>query len=395
MKNQIKNSLFIIGIFFILFSIFSCKSLPEEPLLGEYYTYDYELFLNFTEANFFYEQTAGFKMQMDYTKTIEGSVVFRQENRFVEPDFGYTLIITKTGGIYSPDNPSVTGRLKTNGQIYWQGFEETAGVIRNFLVKGTFKPCYAYNRASSDYDGSYILTDSGSGREQQVLIHNGLCFWEYTQKQEEDFEPWPLIVNPDGTIKYTMSLLTRTSGTGMYDMTYETTHFTEGKVVPGSISLSSVTKTIGNQSDDKNETNFNYVGTTASKQLNEKMQKNMNQVLTNGSKSKSVKKTGTPPVWFIVDLDANSDVLVGRGMKQHTDKETALKLAEITAVSDLICAKSIIVASNSLTKQTNQEKSLYQIVDTISKNNVQYRVINSFYDSTNSIAYVMVEEITR
>ncbi len=392
MKIQKKKLLLqIIGIFFIFFSVYSCKSVPTEQLLGEYCTYDYELFLNFTEANFFYVQTAGVKMQMDYTKKMEGSVVFKQDNCFVEPDFGYSLIITKTGKIYSPDNPSVTGRIKDNGQIYWQGFEETAGVIRNFLVKGILKPCYAYNRANSDCDGSFILTDSGSGREQKVLIQNGLCFWEYAEKQEGDFETWPLIVHPDGTIKNTMSLLTRTSGTGMNDMTYETTHFTEGKVQPGSISLRSVTKTIGNQIGS-NETNFNYVGTSASKQIDEKMQRKMNQILTTGKKTKTEKKSGTPPVWFVIDLDVNSDVLLGRGMKQHSDKDTALKLAEMTAVSDLICAKSVNVTSTSQLKQTNKEKRLYQVVDTISKNDIQYNVVNSFYDTTNSTAYVMVEE---
>lgn len=118
----------------------------------------------------------------------------------------------------------------------------------------------------------------------------------------------------------------------------------------------------------------------------------MKQVLLGETKSKPVKKAGTPPVWFIMDLDVNSDVLAGRGMKQHSDKQTALKLAEMTAVSDLICVKSIYVTSSSQIKQTNQEKRLYQIVDSVSSQNLEYCVTNSFYDSANCTAYVMVEE---
>ncbi len=381
-KNIISFVLFVSCVWFNMFA--------EENSSGDFYTYDYELLLQFTETNFLYQE-AGFDMKMDFTKKMEGCVVFVQDNEFVEPDFGYTLKISNTGKIYSSDNLSISGRVKANGEFHWLGIEETSGVLRNILVKGTLKKSKPSERASREFDGSFLLKDTGTGREQEVVIHDGLYFWEYAQKQENDFNPWPTIVLPDGSISCKMTLTTRTSMTGMQDLIYSTEHITKGQVKPGSISLQSITKTIGNQTGDDSNEGFFYSDTVGSKQLQEKLSKKMDVMLKSSGKNHNENKTVHPPYWYEANWEDSSDKKVGRGMKQFSDKETALKLAKIAAVTDLISTISIDVKNETQSQKSESEKNLYQIVESVAKQNIDYNVINTHFDEENCIAYVMVE----
>jgi len=78
-------------------------------------------------------------------------------------------------------------------------------------------------------------------------------------------------------------------------------------------------------------------------------------------------------------------------MKSHEDSSVALELAEAAAVAEAISAISIIVARESRGYETNQERRLYEVVETVASRSHDYRVVNSLYDSESSTAYVMVE----
>ena len=86
-----------------------------------------------------------------------------------------------------------------------------------------------------------------------------------------------------------------------------------------------------------------------------------------------------------------SDKKFGRGMKQFSDKETALKLAKIAAVTDLISTISVDVKNETQSQKSESEKNLYQIVESVAKQNIDYNVVNSYFDEENCVAYVMVE----
>ena len=320
-----------------------------------------------------------------------------QDSGFVEPDYGYLLEISPSGRISSRDNASVTGKYHDDGTFYWQGVEESGGVLRNLLVRGKLLPSRAQNRADSRYDGSFVLTDPGTGREQQVLVQDGLYFWHYAQPKEDDFEPWPLVVQPDGTIVYSLEMITRSGMVGMYDMTFSSEVYTSGQVeLDGSISVSSITKTLGTGMMAPQEAKVNYVATSGSQQLQEKLGQEMGRTLAGGSKAASKNLAGEirknpPPLWFAADLDTSPDVAAGRGMKRHEDRAVALELAEAAAVAEAISAISITVARESRGYETNQERRLYEVVETVASRSHDYRVVNSLYDSESSTAYVMVE----
>ena len=392
--HQIAGALLVL----VVFSCFAgCGSVPKASLAGNFYTYDYELLLSFTESCYLYQQSAGMRMYQDYTKTVSNVVVQMQDSGFVEPDYGYLLEISPSGRISSRDNASVTGKYHDDGTFYWQGVEESGGVLRNLLVRGKLLPSRAQDRADSRYDGSFVLTDPGTGREQQVLVQDGLYFWQYAQPAESDFEPWPLVVQPDGTIVYSLEMITRSGMAGMYDMTFSSEVYTSGQVeLDGSIAVSSITKTLGTGMMTPQEEKINYVATSGSQQLQEKLEQGMGRILAGGAKSASKNLSGggrknPPPLWFVADLDTSTDVVAGRGMKSHEDSSVALELAEAAAVAEAISTISITVARVSRGYETNQERRLYEVVETVASRSHDYRVVNSLYDSESSTAYVMVE----
>lgn len=392
--HQIAGALLVL----VVFSCFAgCGSVPKASLAGNFYTYDYELLLSFTESCYLYQQSAGMRMYQDYTKTVSNVVVQMQDSGFVEPDYGYLLEISPSGRISSRDNASVTGKYHDDGTFYWQGVEESGGVLRNLLVRGKLLPSRAQDRADSRYDGSFVLTDPGTGREQQVLVQDGLYFWQYAQPAEGDFEPWPLVVQPDGTIVYSLEMITRSGMAGMYDMTFSSEVYTSGQVeLDGSIAVSSITKTLGTGMMTPQEEKINYVATSGSQQLQEKLEQGMGRILAGGAKSASKNLSGggrknPPPLWFVADLDTSTDVVAGRGMKSHEDSSVALELAEAAAVAEAISTISITVARVSRGYETNQERRLYEVVETVASRSHDYRVVNSLYDSESSTAYVMVE----
>lgn len=92
--HQVAGGLLVL----VVFSCFvGCGSVPEASLAGNFYTYDYELLLSFTESNYLYQQSAGMRMYQDYTKTVANVVVQMQDSGFVEPDYGYLLEISPSG----------------------------------------------------------------------------------------------------------------------------------------------------------------------------------------------------------------------------------------------------------------------------------------------------------
>ena len=381
----------------VVFYFFGCSSLPPlaEGSDGEnFYTYDYELLLSFTENNYLYQQSAGVQMYQDYTKSITNMVVQMKDSGFVEPDYGYLLEISPLGRISSPDNVSVTGKYYSDGTFYWQGVEDSSGVLRNILVRGRLLPSKKEDRADSRFNGSFVLTDPGTGREQEVLVQDGLYFWQYAQQQEGDFESWPLVVQPDGTVDYHLELISRSGMVGMYDMTFSSEVYTTGQVQPnGSISVSSITKTLGTGMMAPQESQFNYVATSGSQQLQEKLGKEMNQMLSGGTKATSKNFSGKnpPPLWFGSDLGASGTLVAGRGMKSHEDRAVALELAEAAAVAEAISTISISVTQENHGYETHQERRLYQVVETVANQSRDYHVVNSHYDQETATAYVMVE----
>ena len=131
-KKIIEKAIFLV---LFLFLFFSCKSIPSMDNVVNYYSYDYELLFNFSEYNLMFQENSDYNISQNFTKKATGMVVLMNNNSFIEPDFGYRLVISPTGAITSPDNPTVQGKYKGNGDIYWRAVDEVSGFFRNILDK--------------------------------------------------------------------------------------------------------------------------------------------------------------------------------------------------------------------------------------------------------------------
>ena len=112
---------------------------------------------------------------MDYTKIMEGCVVYVQDKKFIEPDFGYILLISNTGKIYSPDNPSISCKNDINNK----NFYDRNAIFNLFVVNLTFA-CELYlksimmsisenNKFMKTHDLNILFENLGNDKIKDVL----------------------------------------------------------------------------------------------------------------------------------------------------------------------------------------------------------------------------------
>lgn len=253
-------------------------------------------------------------------------------------------------------------------------------------------------------DGDFILTDNGSERKQKVRIEKGLYLWEYEEKEEDDFETWPVIVSSDGRFHCGFDMTVRSGVKNMSDMLVSSTCESYGKVkADGSIQVQTITKNYGSTQSGE-ESKIDFSGVRGSENLSQiskekSTDSKIKKTLTKASGKTQVPKKENPPEWYADFIPNDSDFLYGSARKSHADKETALRIAELTAVSQI---KSSLVqkilskseAEKSMIQErdgkTKAESRFFRATETFSLMQIPYEVAESFYDEKTGTAYVVV-----
>ena len=402
MKKYI--SYFLEGLAFLLAFVFaSCASVPRVifPQDG-IYSYDFDRYVENVELAVIYKAYGMEAFQIIQKKSV-GNAVYMQGGSFIEPETGIMISISALGNVSSPDNPSISGKYKRNGEFFFQGYYEENSQVLKIAIRGILLPTDASSRASSKYNGDFVLVDNGTERKQKVKIENGIYTWEYEDKQADDFTTWPTLVAPDGSIHCGFEMTVHTGVKGASEMVVSSKNESFGKVTPdGTISLKTLTKNSGTgQSGASEEITFN--GTRGTE--------NLNQITKDESDDSSVEKYFTkkrktiqnqvkenPPEWYSDFIDNDEEYIYGSARKTFDDKNSALKIAEITAASQIKMTLSSEVQVHSEAKKsmsqddssgTKIESSFFSAVDSFSKINIPYVVKNSFYDEKTKTAYVV------
>jgi len=333
-----------------------------------------------------------------------GNAVLMQSGAFVEPETRILISISPSGEVTSPQNPSITGICKKNGDFFFQGYYEENSQISKITINGKLLLSKESERASKDFDGDFILTDNGSERKQKVRIENGLYLWEYEEKQEDDFTTWPVIVASDGRFHSGFDMTVRSGVKNMSDMLVSSTNESYGKVkTDGTIQVQTITKNYGSGQSGE-ESRIDFSGVRASENLSqtskEKSEESkIKKTLTKASGKTQVPKKENPPKWYADFIPNDSDFLYGSAKKSHADKETALRIAELTAVSQIKSSlvqkvlskseaeKSMIQESGGKTKA---ESRFFHAAETFSLMQIPYELTKNFYDEKTGTAYVVV-----
>lgn len=366
------------------------------------YSYDFERYVECVELVAMY-QSYGMEAYQDILKKSFGNAVYIEDGSFIEPETRILLSVSSTGKVTSPDNPSISGRLRRNGEFFFQGYYEENSQILKIAIKGTLLYSDPASRASKKYDGDFTMTDNGTERKQKVRIEDGLYIWEYEDKQDDDFETWPAIVNADGVINCGFEMTVRSGVKGLSQMVVSSKNQSYGKVDPsGQIQLRTITQNSGTgQSGESEEISFSGTRGTQS----------MNKISKESSEDSGVKKSfkrnrkkpqntpkGNPPEWYSDFIEADDNYIYGSAKKTHADKDSALKIAEITAASQIKLSLSADVQVRSESKKSvsqensengEVESSFFGAVDTFSNIKIPYSVKNSFYDEESKTAYVV------
>ena len=381
---------------------FSCASVPSTRFPPDgVYSYDFERYVDCIEATYIYK-SYGMDAYQNILKKSWGNAVYIEGGSFVEPETRIVISISENGEVSSPENPSISGTYKKNGEFFFQGYYEENNQIQKIAVNGTLLFSKSENRASSAYDGDFTLTDNGTLRKQKVRVEDGLYLWEYAEKQGDDFETWPVIVGADGSIDCGFEMTVRSGMKGLSDMLVSSTNRSMGKVSPrGTIQLQTLTQTSGTGQVGESNT-ISYSGIRGTENFNQIQKENgsASKITEQFAKSKGKiqnPKKETPPEWYADFIPNDAETLYGTARKTHDDKETALKIAEVTAVSQIKMYLSCEITSYSEGKKSlsqgkagANEASFFNAVDTFSSLSIPYTVKNSAYDEKTKTAYVVV-----
>lgn len=388
----------------LAFALLSCASVPKSSFPPDgIYSYDFERYVDCVEVTAMYK-AYGMDAFQNILKKSYGNAVLMQGGTFVEPETRILISISPSGKVTSPQNPSITGIYKKNGDFFFHGYYEENSQISKITINGKLMLTKESERASKEFDGDFILTDNGTERKQKVRIENGLYLWEYEEKQEDDFTTWPVIVASDGTIHCGFDMTVRSGVKNMSDMLVSSTNESYGKVkADGTIQVQTITKNYGSGQSGE-ESKIDFSGVRASENLSqtskEKSEESkIKKALTKSSGKMQVTKKENPPEWYADFIPNDTDFLYGSARKSHADKETALRIAELTAVSQI---KSSLVqnvlstseAKKSMTQEnsgkTKAESRFFHAIESFSSMQIPYEVRNSFYDEKAGTAYVVV-----
>lgn len=353
------------------------------------YSFDYERIIDCVEVAAIYK-SYGIDAKQDITKKMHGSAVFVKNRQFVDPETKILLTVAANGAISSPQNETIHGKYTKKGDAVFQGFYEENGQLVHLTVQGRLLRSDHRARASFDYDGEFTMTDSGTGRKQYVAVKDGLYLWRYAEERQGDFEPWPIIVHSDGSVDTGLELLSRTVIKDQSEMIFDTVHQANGKISPsGSIAMTCMTTTTGSGIADVSQP-FVYSGKRLSSEESVVMGDDIYTMLT-VSPYAGYTKAKNMPEWYTDYPEAEKDFLVAAAKKTHSDKETALRIAESCAASDIVSSISISVRLATEAKHTGTYKYLYRLADSTALQSIPYAVRRQYYDETSHTAFVIVE----
>lgn len=399
----------IILLILIIFS--SCASTPtattESPKSNRtfpkdgIYSYDFDRYVNCVELALMY-QDYGMIGYQTIQKKSWGNAVYIQNGSFVDPETRIILEISEQGEVTSPDNPSISGSYKRDGNFFFQGYYEENSQILKISISGKLLYSDEEDRASSAYNGKFLLTDEGTGRKQNVTINNGLYTWEYKDKVDEDFSTWPVLVSANGKISCGFEMTVRSGIKGISEMMTSSTNQTYGSVdTKGLLQMQTLTQTAGSGQSVQSDT-ITFSGVRGSQNLNQiekdQLDADAKKYFSSSSKKKEKQQKTNPPEWYSDFIKNDQDFLYASARKTHENPNVALQVAEITAVSQLQSSiaqdvKIIRESEKTMTQgqTSSKESSFFQLLDSFNQITIPYTVKNKFYDNESHTAYVVVE----
>jgi hypothetical protein len=387
----------------VAFVSFSCTSTGNTesrpavallPLSTGWYQYDFERTFKGIEDEFNIMQSTGMNYVQELTWKYSGVVCRYEDGVLYDPLTEIELSIDNKGAISCAENLSIRGTLEKNGRFFWSGLKEEHGRLNSIFVKGTISPLPSSIRGGPEYNGVYRMIDTGTGREILAKIEGGFYTWHYLDEEEAGFTPWPTLIRTDGSFSFSMDLTT-VMEMGEQKMNYSTGFSSVGKVVPGQgIGMEEVARTSGMGQNQTSSPQI-YAGTTirSGEVPNEAIPADIENLVRSGRaaiKAEPKPEKAKYPAWYL-NLPSKPGFIYATGEKTFDDQETAFAMAEAAAAANLADQLWVRIES-SITDISNERGTRTdERIRSESFQQLNYRIIEKFYNNETHTAFVLAE----
>jgi hypothetical protein len=385
--------------------LFSCASAPEKqlpeqppasllPLVSGWYLYNFERTFKGVEDEYNFAQSTGMQMVQEVTVRQSGTVTWCEEGVLHDPVLDMYLTVDGEGRIRGVDTPGVSGTLSPDGAFYWSGLTEQNGRLNHVAVTGSLIPLPPSSRGDSRYDGLYHLTDTGTGREQLVLVKEGLYTWSYIDGEAAGFTPWPTLIQPDGSFGFDMEWTT-VLRMGESRADYSTGFTVEGRIDPAvGISLEILSHTAGTTGAGGNRPEV-YTGTMVrtAEFPNERLPADVGTALpaaVGAARKAPASDWSGYPAWY-QNPPVRENAVFGVGQKTFADRDTAFAMAEAAAAADIALRLRMRIESRIEETENAAGHRAESVINIEAMEKIPYRVAERIYREDTGTAFVLLE----
>ena len=376
------------------------KELPEAaasllPLETGWYQYNFERTLKGIETEYDFKMSTGMDMIYEVSYNYSGVVCRFEDGTLYDPVTDLELSIEKDGFISCTENISIKGKIENDGRFFWSGQVEEYGKLNSIFVNGHLISLPPSVRGGPEYDGVYYLRDPGTGREQLAKISGGFYTWHYLDGEEAGFEPWPTLIQPDGSFSFSVEITTvAVMGTFARTNTSAAYSFI-GNVIPGKgITVEGLTRA-ASQGVDQGGAPQIYAGTTirTGEFPNEKVPADIESLIGAGKAALHGRPKPNPakyPSWYLKPPE-KPGFIYAAGEKTFAVKETAMAMAEAAAAATLLEQLKLQLESELVIYGNEGGTRFDEHIRTEAFQRLNYRIVEQSYNEETNTAFVLAE----
>jgi len=297
-----------------------------------YYKYSIKRVRDAVEVEELYKQS-GADISIDVIEEFSQLAIYIKNRSFTDPSLGIKIRVDNNGYLSSSDSSDLKGQLLSSGEIKWSGTVLEGEFYRYVESSCRLVLISDNDRADSSYDGLYLLAAEVFDKEMKVIIKDGLLTFEWigSDQFKKLYGESAYLIDPDGSFVYNWEMLFRMiMNIGTYESVTDsiTTIIHEGRISPGGIVFCNITRSSSGTDTLGIDDRQVYAGIKISESEHSN---NNSDVLS--SNITPPDRTDNPN-WYILP-EPKPGYLVSQGSHSHSNRETALRLAEITASSNM------------------------------------------------------------
>lgn len=357
--------------------------------------------LNYTKSTSFPEmeaqfQAMGLDIKQKSIETYTEIVIEVNDNCFLDPVELLTFSIDRAGVVSCLSNPTITGLFnKKTGEFSWTGYIAHSQLLKYAKSSGQLEKISRKSKAEMENTLIYQL-ENNQGDLLTASFQDGFLLLQKTNNEKSSYQGWPTRVNPDGTFKSTIGMVTevitgQTDAPPLVQALQNTTLVTEGKInKDGSIEITFYDDFAQIQ-DRQNKPKTSYSGRVLNTQELALRGQNPYENFKIELEADEVefRTAQNNPDWY-VNPPSDDSFLYAAGSRCLPEKEHALKMAETIAASVLASQINVRIQSEILEKNGQIEDSVQIKITETAEEELNYEVQESLYDEENQTAYILI-----